>query len=282
MAWLQRIITSSVPRIAAEKFHFNMSPFTFVWRWKSEMTDFKYLTAKSVGEKSNIGLIRLNDRRTMNTLSSALVAELNQVLRDFEKKESIACMILTGGERAFSVGADIREMNLLEFQDVFNSDFPSSLCEVSNCRKPIIAAVNGHAIGGGCELAMMCDIIYASENAVFAQPEISLATIPGAGGTQRLIRAVGKSKAMEMVLSGMKMSAKEACLAGLVSKVFPSDQVIDETIRFAEKVAAFSPMIVQMAKQAVNAAFETSLTSGLQYEKSMLSQVFAYKVARNG
>lgn len=237
-------------------------------RNKSENA-FKYLMVKTTGEKQNVGLIRLNDRRRMNSLSMNLVSELNQVLENFERDDAVLCTVVTGSERVFSVGADIAEMQNMKFEDVLSHDFPSHLLTVGNCRKPVIAAVNGYAMGGGCELAMMCDIIYSSDTAVFSQPEILLGVIPGASGTQRLSRAVGRARAFEMVVSGDQMSAQEAYHAGLVSKLYQSDAVLNEAVKLAECIASLPPLLVQMAKQAVNQAFESSLSEGLQFEKTL-------------
>jgi len=190
--------------------------------------------------------------------------------------------VLTGSEKAFAAGADIKEMLPLTFQNVYKGGFLSHWTRISAFKKPVIAAVNGFALGGGCELAMMCDIIYAGDKAQFGQPEITLGTIPGAGGTQRLTKIIGKSKTMELVLSGNKISAQEAQTSGLVSKVFPADKLIEESIKLAEKISSHSPIIVRMAKEAVNASLELSLSNGLQYEKKAFHQTFATADRKEG
>nr|KAG5694591.1 hypothetical protein BaRGS_015004 [Batillaria attramentaria] len=236
---------------------------------------FQNLLVERRGEKKNVGLIKLNRPKAMNALCDALMTELTVALNELEQDKTVGCVILTGSERAFAAGADIKEMQQMQtFAETYNANFLTHWDVVSKCRKPIIAVVNGYALGGGCELAMMCDIIYAGEKAQFGQPEITLGTIPGAGGTQRLIRAVGKSKAMEMVLTGDRMSAQEAEKAGLVSKVFPVDQVVDEAVKTAEKIAGFSKIIVAMCKEAVNRSQEVSLAEGLLFEKRFFHGTF--------
>ncbi|KAK7103872.1 hypothetical protein V1264_018680 [Littorina saxatilis] len=236
---------------------------------------FQNLIVEKRGEKKNVALIKLNRPKALNALCDALMLEMTVALDDAEKDKDIGCIVITGSDKAFAVGADVPEMSQKTFESVIEQDFPANFHSVSKCRKPTIAAVNGHALGGGCELAMMCDIIYAGEKASFAQPEITLGTIPGAGGTQRLIRAVGKSKAMEIVLTGDRMSALEAEKAGLVSKVVPVDQLVDEAIKTAEKIAGHSKIISSMCKEAVNASQEMSLAEGLHVEKRFFHTTFA-------
>jgi enoyl-CoA hydratase len=243
---------------------------------------YNYLLVEARGEKSNIGLIQLNRPKALNALCDGLMFELRNVLDDMEKDANISCVILTGGDKVFAAGADIKEMQDLQFKDVYKGSFLSHWGRISTFTKPIIAAVNGYALGGGCELAMMCDIVYAGERAQFGQPEINIGTIPGSGGTQRLTHAIGKSKAMELILTGNRLSAQEAQTAGLVSKVFPADKVVDEAIRLAEKIAANSPMIVQMAKEAVNAAYELTLAEGIHFERRIFHQTFATKDRQEG
>lgn len=242
----------------------------------------EYLLVETKGEKSNIGFIQLNRPKALNALCEGLIQELNVALDEFEKNPRIACVILTGSDKAFAAGADIKEMQNLTFQDVLMSNFLGDWTRITQFRKPIIAAVNGFALGGGCELAMMCDIIYAGDKAQFGQPEINLGTIPGAGGTQRLTKAIGKSKAMEMVLSGNRISANEALTGGLISKVFPADKVVDEAIKLAEKIGALSQIVVQQAKKAVNASLELSLGEGLKMEKTLFYQTFATEDRKEG
>jgi enoyl-CoA hydratase len=211
-----------------------------------------------------------------------VIAELNRALGAFEIDPEIAVMVLTGSERAFAAGADVKEMQELDFMAAYQSDFIGSWQQVAACRKPIIAAVAGYALGGGCELAMMCDIIIAAENARFGQPEINLGTIPGAGGTQRLTRAVGKAKAMEMVLTGRMMDAEEAERAGLVARVVPTNDLLDEALKLAETIAAKSQPMVAMAKEAVNVAFETTLSEGIRFERRLFYATFASEDRREG
>ncbi len=228
-----------------------------------------------VEQRGRVGLVTLNRPKALNALNSKLIAELNAALDAFEADPAVAVIVLTGSEKAFAAGADIKEMMEKNFMDAFQSDFIAPWQRVAHRRKPIIAAVAGYALGGGCELAMMCDIIIAADNAKFGQPEINLGTIPGAGGTQRLTRAVGKSKAMEMVLTGRMMSAAEAERANLVSRVVPAADLLDEAMSLAETIAAKSQPMVQMAKEAVNRAFETTLAEGLRFERRMFYSTFA-------
>jgi enoyl-CoA hydratase len=243
---------------------------------------YNFLLVDSRGEKKNVGFIQLNRPKALNALCDGLMSELRNVLDDFEADPNISCVVLTGGDKAFAAGADIKEMQGLQFKDVYKGSFLSHWTRISTFTKPIIAAVNGYALGGGCEIAMMCDIIYAGEKAQFGQPEINIGTIPGSGGTQRLTRAIGKSKTMELVLTGNRISAKEAQTSGLVSKVFPPDQVVDEAIKLAEKIAANSPLVVQMAKEAVNAAYELTLAEGIHFERRIFHQTFATKDREEG
>lgn len=235
-----------------------------------------------VGTKKNVGLIQLNRPKALNALCGPLFIELGQAVRDFDADNKIAAIIITGNEKAFAAGADIKEMQNNTFSGNINKGFLKDWEDVSNCGKPIIAAVNGFALGGGCELAMLCDIIYAGEKAKFGQPEINIGTIPGAGGTQRLPRYVGKSKAMEIVLTGNFIDAHEAERMGLVSRVFPVDKLLEETIKLAERIGTHSPLIVKMAKAAVNQAYETTLKSGLQFEKAYFYGTFATEDRKEG
>ncbi|VTJ91771.1 Hypothetical predicted protein, partial [Marmota monax] len=215
--------------------------------------NFEYIITEKKGKNSNVGLIRLNRPKALNALCNGLMEELNQALETFEEDPTVGAIVLTGGDKAFAAGADIKEMQSRTFQDCYSSKFLSHWDQLTRVKKPVIAAVNGYALGGGCELAMMCDIIYAGEKAQFGQPEILLGTIPGAGGTQRLTRAVGKSLAMEMVLTGDRISAQDAKQAGLVSKIFPVETLVEEAIQCAEKIASNSKIIAAMAKESVNA-----------------------------
>eukprot|EP00118_Oscarella_pearsei_P011360 m.75871 g.75871 ORF g.75871 m.75871 type:complete len:289 (+) comp35960_c0_seq8:3086-3952(+) len=248
----------------------------------SSASSYENIIVETRGAKSNVGLIRLNRPKALNALCDSLMHDVNDALDDFESDDAIAAVIITGNEKAFAAGADIKEMLPLEYKDVVKGNFLSHWDRVTRTRKPVIAAVNGYALGGGCELAMMCDIIYAGEKAHFGQPEIRLGTIPGAGGTQRLIRAIGKSKAMEQILTGDMMAAQEACQSGLVSKVFPVDQLLDEAVKLGEKIGELSPLAIAMAKEAVNTSYEVSLKEGLHFEKRLFHGTFATNDRREG
>jgi enoyl-CoA hydratase len=231
-----------------------------------------------VETKGRVGIIRLNRPKALNALCKALIDDLGQALDKFEDDTNIGCVVLTGSEKAFAAGADIKEMKDRDYMDVFMADFITKGWQrVSTVRKPIIAAVAGYALGGGCEMAMMCDFIIAAENAKFGQPEILLGTIPGSGGTQRLPRFIGKSKAMDMVLTGRNMDAIEAERCGLVSRVVPLDKLMDEAIAAAEKIASLSLPITMIAKEAVNRAFETPLAEGVLFERRTFHATFATK-----
>ncbi|XP_060559395.1 enoyl-CoA hydratase, mitochondrial-like [Ruditapes philippinarum] len=245
-------------------------------------TQGEFIITEKKGAKQNVGFIQLNRRKALNALCDGLMREVEDAIDKFEADDSIGCIVLTGGEKAFAAGADIKEMKDREFSQVFKGNFLSYWNRLAACNKPVIAAVNGFALGGGCEIAMMCDIIYAGENAQFGQPEITIGTIPGAGGTQRLCKAIGKSKAMEMVLTGNRINAQEAEKAGLVSKVFPVDQVVDEAIKTAEQIAGFSKVTTAMCKEAVNSAYEMSLSEGLHFEKRLFHATFATKDRKEG
>jgi len=231
-----------------------------------------------VETKGRVGIIRLNRPQALNALCKALVEEVGHALDAFENDAGIGCVVLTGSEKAFAAGADIKEMKDRDYMDVYMADFITKGWQrVSTFRKPIIAAVAGYALGGGCEVAMMCDFIIAADNAKFGQPEILLGTIPGAGGTQRLPRFVGKSKAMDMVLTGRNMDAAEAERCGLASRVVPLAQLMDEAVKTAEKIAALSLPITMIAKESVNRAFETSLAEGVLFERRTFHATFATK-----
>jgi len=233
-------------------------------------------------KKGPVAIVTLDRPKALNALCDQLMVELNTALEDLDKDNEVSAIIITGSKKAFAAGADIKEMAPKSYMDVYMGKMFSQWEGVSNTRKPIIAAVNGFALGGGCELAMMCDIIIAGENAQFGQPEITLGTIPGLGGTQRLVKAVGKSKAMELVLTGNRMDAKTAEAAGLVSKVVSEDTLIDSAIEMANKIASFSRPIVAMAKESVNRSFETTLKEGLQYEKKTFQSTFATDDQKEG
>jgi enoyl-CoA hydratase len=227
--------------------------------------------------KGRVGIIRLDRPKALNALCADLVRELGQALDAFEAEPGIGCMVLTGSDKAFAAGADIKEMKDQSYQDVFLKDFITVGWEkVSQVRKPIIAAVAGYALGGGCEMAMMCDFIIAADNAKFGQPEITLGTIPGAGGTQRLPRFVGKSKAMDLVLTGRMMDAAEAERCGLVSRVVPLADLMADAMATAEKIAGMSLPATMVAKEAVNRAFETTLSEGVRFERRTFHATFAF------
>jgi enoyl-CoA hydratase len=236
-----------------------------------------------VETRGAVGLVTLNRPKALNALNAALIAELRRALDGFEADPAIGAILLTGNEKAFAAGADIKEMKDRDFVDVYLSDFITTDWErLAHCRKPTIAAVAGFALGGGCEVAMMCDIIIAADTARFGQPEITLGTIPGAGGTQRLTRAVGKAKAMDLVLTGRMMDAAEAERAGLVARVVPAAELLAEALKTAEKIAGLSRPVVLMAKEAVNRAFEASLAEGLRFERRLFHASFATSDQKEG
>jgi enoyl-CoA hydratase len=230
-----------------------------------------------------VGLITLNRPQAMNALNAALMSELASALDAFETDDSVGAMVITGNEKAFAAGADIKEMKDKSFMEAYLEDFLTGGWErAASCRKPVIAAVAGFALGGGCELAMMCDFILAADNAKFGQPEITIGAIPGLGGTQRLTRAIGKSKAMEMCLTGRMIDAEEAERAGLVSRIVPVGELVDEAVKTAAKAAAMSRPLVLIAKEAVDRAFETTLVEGLRYERRMFHAIFATEDQKEG
>ncbi|KAF9106400.1 putative enoyl-CoA hydratase, mitochondrial [Mortierella sp. AM989] len=240
----------------------------------------EYLLTETRGR---VAIVTLHRPKALNALCNELFIELNQVLAEYDNNKDIGAIVLTGSERAFAAGADIKQMKDRNFIENYSGDFLGHWTQITKIRKPIVAAVNGFALGGGCELAMMCDIIYAGDKAVFGQPEIKLGTIPGAGGTQRLVKAVGKSKAMEICLTGsVNLTAEEAERAGLVSKVLPADIVVDEAIKTAEKIANLSLPIVQMVKDAINMSFETPLSAGLTFERRLFHSTFASQDQKEG
>jgi len=229
-----------------------------------------------------VGFIRLNRPQALNALSSALIEDLNAALHAFDADPVIHAIVLTGSEKVFAAGADIKEMQDKSFADVFLEDFISRWENIAKSRKPIIAAVAGFALGGGCEIAMMCDFILAADTARFGQPEIKLGVMPGAGGTQRLTRAVGKSKAMEMILTGRMMDAAEAERSGLVSRVVPAASLIEEALKTAETIASLSAPAVYAAKEAVNRAYETTLVEGIRFERRIFHSLFATEDQKEG
>jgi enoyl-CoA hydratase len=233
--------------------------------------------------RGRVALITLNRPKQLNALNDALMNELGDALAKFDADEGIGAIVITGGEKAFAAGADIGAMKDWGYMDVYKSGYISRNWEsLKSVRKPVIAAVAGFALGGGCELAMMCDIIVAAESARFGQPEIKLGVIPGAGGTQRLPRAVGKAKAMDLVLTGRMMDAQEAERAGLVSRVVPADRLLEEALALAAQIAEFSLPSVMMAKEAVNRAYEAPLSEGVLFERRLFHALFATEDQKEG
>ncbi|MDI9849880.1 enoyl-CoA hydratase [Rhodoblastus sp. 17X3] len=230
----------------------------------------------------SVGLIRLNRPKALNALNSALIQELNAVLVTFENDPAIGALVLTGSEKAFAAGADIKELQSLTYMDAYLSDSIRSWERLSFFRKPAIAAVAGFALGGGCELAMMCDFILAAENAKFGQPEVKLGILPGAGGTQRLARFVGKAKAMEMCLTGRMMDAQEAERSGLVSRIVPAEQLVEEALRTAASIASMSLPIAMQIKDCINSAYESTLTEGVKFERRNFHAAFATHDQKEG
>lgn len=226
-------------------------------------------------KKNGVGLITLNRPKALNALNTELISEVNQVLDQLEKDPEIGCIVLTGSEKAFAAGADIKEMTELSFPNIYFDDFFSLADRIAQRRKPLIAAVSGYALGGGCELALMCDFIYCADNAKFALPEVTLGVLPGIGGTQRLTLAVGKAKAMEMCLTARQMGAQEAEQSGLVARVFSKEELLEQTLQVAEKIAEKSLTAVMMIKESINRAFEVSLAEGLRFERRTFHSIFA-------
>ncbi|EFA77414.1 enoyl-CoA hydratase [Heterostelium album PN500] len=235
-----------------------------------------------VEKKGKVGVVTLNRPKALNALSDGLINEINSAVKQFQEDKEVGSIIITGSEKAFAAGADIKEMEKKTLAEAYNTDMLAQWHDLTYIRKPIIAAVNGYALGGGCELAMMCDIIIAGDKAVFGQPEIKLGTIPGCGGTQRLIRAIGKSKAMELVLTGNNMNAVEAEKAGLVSRVVPAEELLAEAMKTAEKIASYSQLTVSMAKEAVNSSYELTLKEGIHFERRIFHATFGTHDQKEG
>jgi len=230
-----------------------------------------------------VTVIKLNRPEALNALNSVLLGELMIAFDVAEADDAVGCIVITGSEKAFAAGADIKEMSSKSYADMFKEDFFTAASRrMEQVRKPIIAAVSGYALGGGCEVAMMCDFIIAAENAKFGQPEINLGVAPGIGGTQRLTRFVGKSKAMDMILTARMMDAAEAERAGLVSRVVPLDKLMEETMAAAKKIASLSPLAVQMNKEMIEAAYETTLTQGVKLERRLFHSLFAFDDQKEG
>jgi enoyl-CoA hydratase/carnithine racemase len=236
-----------------------------------------------VDHENGVGSITLNRPDALNALNSQLIDELGEALDNFEADDTIGCIVILGSNKAFAAGADIKEMQAKTFMEVYKEDFITRNWErVTQCRKPVIAGVAGYALGGGCELAMMCDTIVAADNAKFGQPEINLGVMPGVGGTQRLTRFIGKAKAMDMCLTGRMMDAEEAERAGLVTKVVPLDELKDEVMRMAMKIAEQSHPIVMMTKESINRAYETTLAEGVRFERRLFHSMFATEDQKEG
>jgi len=235
-----------------------------------------------VTTEGKVGLITLNRPEALNALNALLIRELNTALMDFEADLNIGAIVITGNEKAFAAGVDIKEMHTKTFVEAYGSDFLAPFDKIGTIRKPIIAAVGGYALGGGCELAMSCDIIIAANNAVFGQPEINLGIMPGAGGTQRLARAVGKAKAMELCLTGRQMRAEEAERSNLVSRVVPTAELLDEAMKVASKIASLSQHAVMMIKEAIDRGFATTLAEGTRFERGQFYSLFATEDQKEG
>src|SRR6266403_2129461 len=249
---------------------------------RSQMSSTEYANIL-VERRGPVGIVTLNRPQALNALNAALIADLGAAFDELEGDPAIAAIILTGSEKAFAAGADIKEMADKTYIEAYREDFITRGWErVAQCRKPVIAAVAGFALGGGCEIAMMCDIVIAAENARFGQPEINLGTMPGAGGTQRLARFIGKAKAMDLCLTGRMMDAAEAERAGLVSRIVAPDQLMPEAIAVAERVSAMSRPVAMMVKEAVNRAFETTLAEGVRFERRLFHSTFATEDQKEG
>lgn len=246
------------------------------------MSETTYTTLLTRTEGA-VGIIQLHRPKQLNALNDTLMDELGAALRAFDADETIGCIVLTGSDKAFAAGADIAAMAQYTFADVYRSEYITRNWEaLRHVRKPVIAAVAGYALGGGCEVAMMCDIVIAADNARFGQPEVKIGVIPGAGGTQRLPRAIGKAKAMDLVLTGRMIDATEAERAGLVSRVVPLDKLMEEALAVAQTIAALPRLAVLAAKEAVNRAYESPLSEGLQFERRMFHAMFATQDQKEG
>jgi len=241
---------------------------------------YEYILSEKL--ETGVGLIRFNRPRALNALSPQLMGELGDALQAFDADADVHCIVITGNERAFAAGADIKAMANASMADMLTQDLIARWETIHHIKTPIIAAVSGYCLGGGCELAMSCDMIVASESAQFGQPEINLGIIPGFGGTQRLTRTIGKPLAMEMVLAGRYLNAEEALAHGLVNHVYPVETYLEEALKLAAKVAAQAPLAAQLAKEAVNKALETSLHEGLHFERRLFQMLFASEDQKEG
>ncbi len=227
-----------------------------------------------VEKRDRVTLITLNRPKALNALNSQVLADLTAALEAFDADDGQGCAVITGSEKAFAAGADIKEMSSQSFADMYGGNFFAGYDRVTATRKPVIAAVAGYALGGGCELAMMCDLIIAADSAQFGQPEIKLAVTPGMGGSQRMARAIGKAKTMDMCLTGRMMDAEEAERSGLVARIVPADDMVDEAVKMAGKIAEMAPLATLAVKEMVNAAFETTLQQGVQFERRLFHGLF--------
>jgi enoyl-CoA hydratase len=236
-----------------------------------------------VERRGAVGIVRLNRAAALNALNAALIAELAAAVDELEADAAVGAIVLTGNEKAFAAGADVKEMVSKSYPEIYCEDFITRGWErIGQCRKPVIAAVAGFALGGGCEIAMMCDIVIAADTAKFGQPEITLGTMPGAGGTQRLTRFVGKAKAMDLCLTGRMMDAAEAERAGLVSRIVPAAELLSEALKVAERIAAMSRPVAMMVKESVNRAYETTLAEGVRFERRLFHSTFATADQKEG
>jgi enoyl-CoA hydratase/carnithine racemase len=254
----------------------------FAHRFTSTESSYSTILVSKRGEKKNVGFVQFNRPKALNALNTPLITELISALKNFQADDQVGCIVLTGNEKSFAAGADIKEMNSMSFQRHYKEKYLDFWADITRINKPIIAAVNGYALGGGCELAMMCDIIYAGDKASFGQPEITLGTIPGAGGTQRLTHAIGKSRAMEMILTGKRLSVVDAERHGLVSAVYPAAELVDKAVETAGTIASMPKMIAMMCKESVNNAYELSLQQGCQFERRFYHFTFATNDQKEG
>merc|ERR1712001_240963 len=258
-------------------------PLLYVTQGRQLSTSsYEFIKTDLAGTDNRVGVVTLNRPKALNALCAGLMDELIRALNEMDEDPAIGAIVLTGSEKAFAAGADIKEMQHRDFASNYRENFLEWWSNITLIRKPIIAAVNGYALGGGCEVAMMCDIIYAGEKAKFGQPEILIGTIPGGGGTQRLTRAIGKSRAMGMNLTGRPITASEAASYGLVSKVFPVEDLVEEAVKTADHTAGLSQIAVAIAKESTNAASQLTLREGLRFEKRMFQASFGTKDRREG
>ncbi|GAB3688228.1 enoyl-CoA hydratase [Saccharopolyspora sp. ID03-671] len=235
-----------------------------------------------VERRDRVGVVTLNRPEALNALNTQLMVEVTAAVSELDQDEQIGCVVLTGSQKAFAAGADIKEMQSLSYMDAYRSDWFAAWDRLSAVRKPLIAAVSGYALGGGCELAMLCDVIIAAENAKFGQPEVKLGVIPGIGGTQRLTRAIGKAKAMEMCLTGRMMDVTEAERSGLVARVVAVDRLMEEVLETASAIAGMSTPVTMMVKESVNRAYETTLSEGVRFERRLFHATFATEDQKEG